>query len=359
MIPRVLRLSAPMVSIILVIVLTTTLVGTQIAQALKQQTGEILSPPILRNGGNNGIERCAVVSAFSSNANNNKRNPKPSPSSPPNRRRRQRRRQRGSTNSSPVSPLQSNQPISRYATQHHLAPPLKNPNGDIIVPALPVTVTNDEHVIKQWLQEHTLHYSNGDNGDNNPASETAMILGFDSESIAKPPWMMPQRASLPDGPAIVQFSTLSHCLIARCSRIGSRIRESGVNGEDGTAIVPCISSVIQDVLYNANIVKAGVSIDDDALELYRWSSSHQQGPMESSSSLDTTDDDKIVWEMTSRFDLGCITSQSNPGRRVGLRQLAHEILNIDLPKSKKLAMSNWHEQPYLSKQQISYAARDA
>jgi hypothetical protein len=159
-------------------------------------------------------------------------------------------------------------------------------------------------------------------------------LGFDLESIAKPPWK-PDRASLPDGPATIQLSTPDSCLIVQLATLG-----------DGSA--KNAPSIIRDVVNNPNIIKVGVGIDDDALELYRWSKVHLGG----------VQNGKLLWEMKSRFDIGCILPSHNPGRRIGLREIANKVLGVEIKKSKKLQMSNWGRK-HLTDEQISYAARDA
>lgn len=210
--------------------------------------------------------------------------------------------------------------------------------GPVGAPELPVLQTKDPRIIERWLGDNT-------------GSDTS-ILGFDIE-LAKPPWK-PERQSLPDGPATVQLSTPNSCIIIQLSCCG-----------DGSA--SHAPEILRSVINNPNIIKVGVGIDDDALELYRWSKE----------SLDNTQ----LWEMKSRFDLGCILPDNNPSRRSGIRELAQKGLGVEINKSKvciiqckhvlrsdvvkpyhnlrkKLSMSNWGKR-YLSLEQISYAARDA
>jgi len=193
--------------------------------------------------------------------------------------------------------------------------------------------TRDPRIIERWLQ---------DNIGSDDASEYS-ILGFDSESIAKPPWLMPERASLPDRPATIQLSTPSSCIIVQLSRCG-----------DGSALHA--PEILRNVINNPRIIKVGVGIDDDGLELYRWS----KESFDDTQGGRNANDEQMsqLWEMTSRFDLGCILPNKNPGRRSGLQLLAKEILGVELIKSKKLSMSNWGKR-HLDMEQISYAARDA
>lgn len=201
----------------------------------------------------------------------------------------------------------------------NMCPPL---DGRVGAPTLPVLTTKDPRIIERWLD---------DNVNNNNCNEYT-ILGYDQETIAKPPWM-PERALLPDGPATIQLSTPTSCIIFQLSLCG-----------DGSA--QFAPEVLRRVINNPKIIKVGVGLDDDALELYRWSK-------ESLSSSQP----QLLWEMTSRLDIGCILGAPND-RRAGLKVLAQKVLGVDLIKSKKLSMSNWGL-CNLSLEQIHYAARDA
>lgn len=150
---------------------------------------------------------------------------------------------------------------------------------------------------------------------------------------------MPERSSLPDGPATIQLSTPASCIIIQLSRCG-----------DGSALHA--PDILRSVINNPKIIKVGVGIDDDALELYRWSKESYEN------NADADQQQQQLWEMTSRFDIGCILPDNNPSRRAGIRELAQKVLGVEVVKSKKLSMSNWGNR-YLSLQQISYAARDA
>lgn len=200
-----------------------------------------------------------------------------------------------------------------------LCPPLDGPVG---APPLPVLTTKDPRVIERWLV---------DNVNNNNGNEYT-ILGYDQETIAKPPWM-PERALLPDGPATIQLSTPTSSIIFQLSLCG-----------DGSA--QFAPEVLRRIINNPKVIKVGVGLDDDALELYRWSKE----------SLSSSQPQQL-WEMASRLDIGCILGAPND-RRAGLKELAQKVLGVDLIKSKKLSMSNWGLRN-LSLEQIHYAARDA
>lgn len=232
---------------------------------------------------------------------------------------RTRRRRPPRRGGSPQSPRPRKPGLS------NMCPPL---NGPVGAPQLPVLTTRDPRIIERWLEDHV-----GSNG-----SDEYSILGFDTESIAKAPWM-PERSSLPDGPATIQLSTPASCIIIQLSRCG-----------DGSALHA--PDILRSVINNPKIIKVGVGIDDDALELYRWSKESYEN------NADADQQQQQLWEMTSRFDIGCILPDNNPSRRAGIRELAQKVLGVEVVKSKKLSMSNWGNR-YLSLQQISYAARDA
>mmetsp|Transcript_1819 Transcript_1819/g.4553 ORF Transcript_1819/g.4553 Transcript_1819/m.4553 type:complete len:447 (-) Transcript_1819:1914-3254(-) len=218
----------------------------------------------------------------------------------------------------------------------NICPPLDGPIG---APQLPVLTTKDPCIIERWLENHA-HVGS----DASPNEYSYTILGFDQESIAKPPWK-PERASLPDGPATIQLSTPSSCIIIQLSRCG-----------DGSSLHA--PDILRRIINDPRIIKVGVGIDDDALELYRWSKESFEGAHEGSSLGKNQQQIPQLWEMTSRFDLGCILPDKKPSLRSGIRELAQKILGVEVEKSKKLSMSNWGKR-HLTLEQISYAARDA
>ena len=159
-------------------------------------------------------------------------------------------------------------------------------------------------------------------------------------------------------------------------------------GPDGSAIHA--PEIVREVICNERIIKVGVGIDDDALELFRWSKrgyekdmavrrnknipkgiiaqqqqqqNNQQYYRQSSSSSSSStpqqsESQPKLWEMKSRFDIGSIIPKTNSSRRLGIQELGYTILGVNILKSKKLAMSNWCNK-HLTMEQISYAARDA
>ena len=181
----------------------------------------------------------------------------------------------------------SRNPRNNRRTKTGLSNMCSTLGGPIGAPQLPVLTTRDPRIIERWLDEHV-------NSKKDSESEYT-ILGFDSETIAKPPWK-PERASLPNGPATVQLSTTSSCIIVQLALCG-----------DGSATYA--PEILRSILNNPQIVKVGVGIDDDALDLYRWS--------KESYSDEHQHDSNMLWEMKSRMDIGCILPDSRSSRRAG------------------------------------------
>lgn len=93
--------------------------------------------------------------------------------------------------------------------------------------------------------------------------------------------------------------------------------------------------LLEALLSDETVVKAGVSVDQDMLEL------RQKWPR---------------LEARSRLDLGGIGASGS--QRLGLKKLTDSILGIELPKSRRLAASDWSQVP-LTQAQLAYSARDA
>jgi len=126
------------------------------------------------------------------------------------------------------------------------------------------------------------------------------------------------------GPATVQLATPTSVLVVHLLRR---------NGRPSVSCVPLLEAILAD----GSIVKAGTGIDQDMIELYRyWGDLSCQ----------------------SRLDLGGIGMKSPGSGMIGLKKLTKAILGVNLIKNKKISMSNWSQVP-LSEEQLNYCARDA
>ena len=151
-----------------------------------------------------------------------------------------------------------------------------------------------------------------------PFSQQVLLL----QSVPDAPWMK-DKVSF-QGPATVQLATPNYVLVVHLLRL---------NGRPSVSCVPILEAVLAD----ASIVKAGTGVDQDMIELYRyWGGISCQ----------------------SRFDLGGIGMAHPSSGMVGLKTLTKAILGVELIKSKKISCSNWSQVP-LTEQQLNYCARDA
>jgi hypothetical protein len=140
------------------------------------------------------------------------------------------------------------------------------------------------------------------------------------QSVPVTPWMKDKVNFV--GPAVVQLATLDACLV---------VHLASANGRPSGSCGPPLEAVLRD----ETIVKAGVSLDQDMLELrQKWTR----------------------MEARSRLDLGGVGASGS--QRLGLKQLTSSILGVDLPKTRRLTMSNWSQVP-LTSAQLAYSAWDA
>lgn len=141
------------------------------------------------------------------------------------------------------------------------------------------------------------------------------------QSVPTAPWVQ-KKASF-GGPATVQLATTESCLVVHLTRR---------NGRPSKACAPILEAILAD----ASIVKAGTGIDQDVMELWDcW---------------------RGTLHARSRLDIGGIGS--NHHGTTGLQRLAKSILGVNLQKSKKHALSDWSQVP-LTEAQLIYSARDA
>ena len=82
------------------------------------------------------------------------------------------------------------------------------------------------------------------------------------------------------------------------------------------------------------MTKIGCAINDDSLEMFSYSPSIS---------------------LRGRFDLGGLSG--TPTKPVGLKNATQTILNVTIPKNRKLMLSDWSKK--LSDDQLEYACRDA
>ena len=161
-----------------------------------------------------------------------------------------------------------------------------------------VCYTDDARAVNKWLNKN---------------AAGAAALGFDTETACafagrKPP---------APGPHVLQLAAGDACLVAHL-----------ISGD------VCASGALADVLSDPSVVKVGVGLDDDAVELYNIDSRMQ---------------------LSGRLDIG----GPRKGRRIALREVAHRCIGGPIaPKAKKIACSNWAMRRLQSKQ-LAYAARDA
>ena len=161
-----------------------------------------------------------------------------------------------------------------------------------------VCYTDDARAVNKWLNKN---------------AAGAAALGFDTETACAFNGRKPHAP----GPHVIQLAAGDACLVAHL-----------VSGD------VCASGALADVLSDPSVVKVGVGLDDDAVELYNIDSR---------------------MKLSGRLDIG----GPRKGRRIALREVAHRCIGGPIaPKAKKIACSNWAMRRLQSKQ-LAYAARDA
>lgn len=186
----------------------------------------------------------------------------------------------------------------------------------------------DPQTVEKWLCDHVNNnYAGGESailkddasGNNNSdgQSYSNTFLGFDVEAAPNLPWRKPTNRDFIDRPATIQMSSPYSSLVIHLT--------------DKKVLPP-----LQAMLSDETILKVGVGIDEDMLELYRWDA---------------------TLNARGRFDVAGIGPGSKR-TRMGLQKIVRALVGVELPKSKKVAMSDWSQVP-LSSQQLVYASRDA
>lgn len=206
--------------------------------------------------------------------------------------------------------------------------------------SIPVLYTNDLDSASQWVDQHL-------------DSTTPTVLGWDMESSPYLPWL--EKKYTRDtyfGPATIQLSTVSNSMVFQIAQ-----------DKFGPIHDNTLPSFINDILEDSSIIKTGVGIDEDMIELFRWYLDNEKGN-------DDGNDGSVVvptWGATPtstslrRFDMGGIGApppEERSGRTVGLARLVAGVLGVTIPKSNALARSHWSKAP-LTNREVAYAARDA
>jgi hypothetical protein len=258
--------------------------------------------------------------------------------------------------------------------------------------SIPCLYTNNIGSASQWVDEHIYNnckmakkttnmnninmMSSTKSGDDVEGVEEQqqqqiqqpIILGWDMESSPYLPWREYNENSY-IGPATLQLSTITNTLVFQIAQDG------GGDGRRRRVRPSPLPKFINNLLENSNIIKTGVAIDDDFIELYRWviSMQQQQQQQEDDDGNNNTITTIPKWASGSsssssssasvlrRFDMGKISTTSTAltkGNQISLGKLVQNILGVKILKSNKLARSPWGRAP-LEKEEVTYAARDA
>lgn len=151
-----------------------------------------------------------------------------------------------------------------------------------------------------------------------------MFLSKKNKKQSLPKFSRAQSRSNFQNAATVQLATVDSCLVVHLVR--------GSTGSHSAACSPILKSVLNDREY----IKAGCAIDEDMMALSE------------------------IWDgldARSRLDLGFLGKRS-ASQRIGLKDLTAAVVGLDLPKPKRITLSDWTVVP-LTEAQIIYSARDA
>ena len=143
------------------------------------------------------------------------------------------------------------------------------------------------------------------------------------------------------GPATVQLATTDAALVVHLmKRTGRR---------SSHACAP----ILQAVLCDPHYIKAGCAIDDDLIAL--WELWNGYLPAKSRWDLGGIG---MYGGTTTKTAATASTATPTTAQRRGLKTLCKHVLQLELPKCKSLACSDWTTVP-LSEAQVYYSARDA
>lgn len=155
------------------------------------------------------------------------------------------------------------------------------------------------------------------------------VLGFDTET--RPSFRKGQL----NPPAIVQLSTMDACLVAQIFvadtyRVGTRQNKRTIStSPELRCRAADVRLALTEALRSSSILKAGVGIDDDAIDLWQ------------------------CWgiEVNGRLELG------GCGQRWSLARLLRAATGVELAKPASVQKSDWAAP--LGEKQVAYAAADA
>ena len=143
--------------------------------------------------------------------------------------------------------------------------------------------------------------------------------------MPKVPWI--QSCNGWEGPATIQLSTPEEAIVVQLTH----------RQKCGTKFV--MPSAVKQLLEDEEICKVGMGVDGDMMELYEsCSTPFASKPLSPKCRCDLSD-----------------IYQTEKG---GLKTFMKRILDLDLPKRKKVTISDWSRVP-LKSIQLEYAARDA
>lgn len=197
-----------------------------------------------------------------------------------------------------------------------------------------LTYTNDPTSAWKWADDH-LGFS--------PSKEpsTIQVVGFDMESAPNLPWRKDQKYF---GPGTIQLAVQDSALVLQIAQ------ETDV--DNGGCPLYDMFPFVNAILEHPSLLLAGVGMDQDLIELHRWS--------RSIATKDRRQGQFLTLDKPLRLDIGGVgvNPASPTGTTAGLKRLAASILQVNLPKSSKLAHSPWAKAP-LPQKCVVYAARDA
>lgn len=194
---------------------------------------------------------------------------------------------------------------------------------------------------KELLYDYQQNKSNSNNNNGNADANnysSFQYLGFDTET--KPKY---HKGGTGNPPALLQLATSSTAYLFRL------VIDSASSPNNKNTVM---TSSLLDLLSDTSIIKIGVGIHKDVIELQSI-----YGPECCGGSGSSLSDNDNATTSSSYLDLTTLVKVRYPKlQRTGLRNLTATVLHYRLAKSQQ--MSNW-EQVYYSRAMEVYAAADA